>query len=71
MVSLCLLAADPSTRVPPSGRSRPVRASTRETRLAGSARAGHHRGMTFGALLVARLHIDLVRVSSAVCPASR
>ncbi|MFL6137692.1 MAG: putative leader peptide [Frankiaceae bacterium] len=27
--------------------------------------------MSFGALLVARLHIDLLRVSSAACPANR
>ena len=51
------------------GRREPV------TALTGAAPPGravwHHRGMTDrGALLVARLHIDLALVSSAVCRAS-
>jgi len=59
----------PAAYVDPAHQPAPPVETNRALGLAGSVPARHHRAMTSGALLVARLHIDLVRVSSAVCSA--
>ena len=51
----------------PTGTFHPLRQPG--DRLGRRSRRAQHGPVNLGALLVARLHIDLVRVCSAACPA--